>query len=136
MKLTESKFVVFLGTITFLAVGFWGLYSMPMDEYGNMNDCPFMKYTSSLCQMSATEHIRAWQTLFVATPQKLLNAFLAMVLLLSVTILFTIYWRWYLWRLRLATLHRFYTKEYLSLSFFNYLKEAFSQGILHSRIYA
>jgi O-antigen/teichoic acid export membrane protein len=136
-KIIRSLKIAGVATLLFVSIfSFWHSIFMPMDRAGEMAGCPFMGEFSVLCRMGATGHIERWQTMFTAVPQKLLSVLLAAVLLLSVIIRFIFYRRWHLWRPRLCTAERAYTREHSFRSFFNYLTEAFAQGILHPRLYA
>ena len=136
MRLTKSKcIIIFLEIIAFLVMSFWGLYSMPMDEHGKVTHCPFMNDSTSLCQMSVTEHIARWQQLFTAIPEKNL-LFSALILLTALLmVLFSIIPKIRDKLLFQRFLHYFYRRK-SEINLFNHLLLAFSQGILNPRIYA
>ena len=128
MEFTKSKSIVFSGIFIFLAMSFWGLYSMPMDEQGGMADCPFTIGSASLCQMSLNEHITKWQRLFTVVPEK--NLLLSALILLTILCmaLFSI-----IPNIR-DKLLSYRNKPEIKL--YNYLLIVFSQGILNPHIYA
>lgn len=135
--LTFFKTALVAGFIFVSVFGLWQTFGMPMDNSGNMVGCPLMGESSALCQMTFTEHIQAWQAMFTVIPQKVFGSILTLLLLAAAIIFtFVIHRRWRLLSLRLFELSKLYIKEHPHLSFFNPIKEAFSQGILNPRIYA
>src|SRR3989344_9451182 len=81
MVLVNSKNIIILGIVAFLAMSFWSLSSMSMDMNGRMINCPFMNGSSSFCQMSVTEHINQWQQFFTMTREKSLLLYLSFLLI-------------------------------------------------------
>ena len=134
MLLLNSKNIVVLGMIIFLAASSWSLFSMSTDMNGHMVHCPFMNSSLGFCQMSISEHISQWQQFFSMIREKSL-----MLTLFSFVIVFSV---------GLFTHHRFKdTTQYQTfhnylyrykpeLKLFDYLLLAFSQGIIRSKIYA
>ena len=135
MSLQKVKIIIVAGISAFLLMGFWVLYSMPMDERGKMADCPFTNGSASLCQMRATEHIAQWQQLFTTTPGKnLLSSALALLVAL-LAVLFPVIPRARN-KLLLQKFRNYFYKHKPEIKLFHHLLLAFSQGILHPRIYA
>lgn len=134
--LAEPKYVVVLGIIAFLIMSFWGLYSMPMDEHGKMVGCPFTINSTSLCQMSFTEHIAKWQQLFIAMPNKslLFSAFVLLFVLLIALLPIIPKTRGEMMLPQRFRNHLYKHKPEIKL--FNHLLVTFSQGILNPKIYA
>ena len=136
-KTIRSLKIVGVAVLLFVSMfSFWHFLFMPMNSSGEMAGCPLMGEFSVVCRMGATGHIARWQMMFTAGPQKLLSALLMAVLLLSVVIRFIFYRRWHPWCLRPCTKQRVYVIECSPRPFFDYLTEAFAQGILHPRLYA
>lgn len=105
--------------------------SMGMNSDGTMNHCVFMNM--GMCAMTFSEHINLWQTMFSAIPQKAF--FINVLMLISFAIALAIF-RQYLLLLSFKDfICKFYYKKKRHLSFFDYLKESFSQGILKPKIY-
>ena len=129
-----EKFFLFIGILLFFLVGFLGFshFSMTTESYGKMSDCPFMGVTA-LCQMSPLEHLATWQTMFTTIPQQEKNIF---AILASFIFLFSLIW-----------LGSFIPKKDLlkykfqliaqtdNISFQTSLEEAFSNGIVHPKIF-
>lgn len=133
----KSKSLIVLGIIAFLVMSFWGLYSMPTNERGMMGDCPFMNHSTSLCQMSAAEHIAQWQQLFALVKTDKFSLFLFASLIIAFIVLTFPFAKNY--RIKTPPLSRFrlYSSRYRpEIKLFNHLLLAFSQGILNPRIYA
>lgn len=140
MDVTSKKLAVpllTLGFFVFVTMSIFGLghmSGMGANKDGNMEGCIFTGKTM-LCKMSIVEHISLWQGMFTAMPQESLM-FMAL-LVLSVAVVFIA--KNILAPPRLsdseALTKRFCLKEHPDLSFFDPLKEAFSQGILNSKIY-
>lgn len=119
-------------TFTLLFVIFFGLnLSMKTHEDGNMPKCPFMMGQSSVCQMSTPEHILRWQQMFFALPQ--------LAYFLIVIAVFTFVFRFLIPQFTLAPPaflnFRTYKLNHPDSKLFNYLLLAFSDGILHPKIY-
>jgi len=133
MSSTKLKSVVTLGIIAFLVISFWGLYSMPMDEHGEMANCPFMG-VAAVCRMNPLEHLAAWQNMFTVPPQKIFFVFLTLLLLAFLAALLLRNF----WRTRekesLSTEAVYYERTNAA-PIRNPLQEAFSDGILHPKIF-
>jgi len=84
-KLISKRSLGLILGAAFVLSAFFGVHlTMQNDMNGQMQDCPFMANMKSVCPMSITEHINAWQQLFTANPQSsklLLAIFAAMSLL-------------------------------------------------------
>ena len=96
-----------------------------MDKDGQMTNCTFMG-TPAICNMSAQEHISAWQRMFSNVPAQIL--LLLSLLLLVVRPLFR-----YLTYKPPQILY-FQPKEKFT-PVFNHLQEAFSSGLINSKAY-
>lgn len=135
MSLLESKNIVVLGVIAFLVMSFWGLSAMQMDKDGKMIHCPFMDHSASFCQMSLGEHINQWQQMFTIVKEKSLFLFSMSLLILLFSILFTITLRTY-YQLKFQSLRNYLYRHKPEIKLFNRMLLAFSDGIIHSKIYA
>lgn len=128
-----SRSVAILILCTFLVIGLFGLFSgMEMDRDGKMGNCPFT-VSLSVCNMSALEHLRAWQSILSSVPK----LFGALTLLTSLFILFFIILYSILkniWSDASLFRKHFHSRFYTSFSH-NLLQEAFSRGILNSKAY-
>ncbi len=129
IRKTKSLFVI----ITIVALGWVTLFGisfgMEMRSDGTMMDCLFSRY-QVICPMSIFEHISLWNNMFAANAVKTMVIFF-MVMVLAATV--------YLFELEKFSKMLNYQKLYLQqkpyLLYFDYLKEAFSQGILKPKIY-
>lgn len=140
MAITSQKLAISflaIGLFAFVTLSILGLghmNGMETNKDGNMEGCIFTGKTM-LCKMDVVEHISLWQSIFTAMPQENLTLF-ALLILLAVVIFITknIFAPSRLFRSETST-DRLYLKERPDFSFFNPLKEAFSQGILNPKIY-
>lgn len=130
-----KKNILILGVITFLVVSFWGLHSMSTDESEIMVNCPFMQGFSNFCQMNVSEHISQWKQLFTVIQAKNLLLFLSTLLVLLPITLFTVSTRAYE-RLKFQLIRNYLYRHKPEIKLFNYLVIAFSQGDIHSQVYA
>lgn len=125
-----ALFVLFFLTSYFGAV----TIDMPMDSDGTMSGCA-MPGMATLCQMNPLEHIGMWQSMFTAMPNQN-DIFAILLILLSFAL-----------AAALIHSHRSHAPPkapILSSSFTYYkryvpivspLQEAFSNGILHPKIF-
>lgn len=128
-----KKLLITSVLLTFIFVTLFGLnLSMQMHTDGSMSNCPLMIGQSSICQMSTTEHISWWQQLFTVTPQPSSFLFLSLIIFVGLTFL--------IFQFSLAPpshiSRKHYEQNYPEINLFNDLLRAFSDGILHSRLYA
>jgi len=141
MEIATKKFARFLlgiVLIAFLSVAFFGAsqsMGMEMRDNGTMGGCMFTGM-EEICEMSFTEHLTQWQSMFTTTVTQ--NAF-TVILLLLLAVVFVAVGIFKRNLLLLSSRHttrwRLYIKQKPNLSLFNPLKEAFSQGILNPKIY-
>lgn len=133
-----SRFIMGFMLIAFLSVAFFGVsqtMGMEMRSDGTMGGCLFSGM-EEICEMSFTEHLTEWQSMFTTTVTQ--NAFtLILLLLLAVVFVAVGIFKRNLHLLSSfhATRWRLYLRYNPELSLFNPLKEAFSQGILNPKIY-
>lgn len=130
----KSKLIIMVGIIAFLAMSFSGLYSMPMDEHGEMRDCPFMKNSAYLCQMSVIEHIVHWRQLFILIMDN--NFSLLFFVFFFFPVLLSFMNSKVRDKLFSQRFYKSFCRDKPEIKLFNYLLIAFSQGILHPRVYA
>ena len=132
---TAKKLSAFLILLAFLVVGLFGLFhfAVNMNNGGEALGCPFMN-TPTLCAMNPFYHIAVWQSMFAASFLKETFSLLALIALLG--ILFTFILRNFgltgdmprsVTRVRQILVRTF--------AVINPLQEAFSNGILHSKIF-
>lgn len=135
MSLLKLNNIIALGMIAFLVMSFWTLFSMPMDKDGRMVDCPFMNGSTGFCQMTLTEHISLWQETFSLIKVKnfLLAAVSLLVLLFFVAFVST--QRTY-YQLKSQPFRNYIYKYSPEIKLFDHLLIAFSNGLIHSKIYA
>ena len=141
MEIATKKFARFLlglALIAFLSIAFFGAsQTMGMDQQsdGTMGGCLFTGM-EEICEMTFTEHLSQWQSMFTTTaPQKAL-AFALLFLLTVVFVAVAIFKRNLLLLFSYYTTRwRLYIRHNPELSLFNPLKEAFLRGILNPKIY-
>jgi len=96
---------------------------------GAMAGCPF-SHGSAMCAMNAIEHIATWKALFTALPQK--SAALLAILIFIFAAAFSAPRRESPADKSLNAFRRFFL---IFRPVFDYLREIFSRGILHPKIY-
>lgn len=116
--------LVFVVTSVF---GMWQMVGPHMD--GSMNGCPLMVSMTTLCNMSALEHLSLWQRLFIAIRPNIV----LLGLLLTACALCAVWMRGLF--LRESQGLRLYKQKRLLLASLDPLREALSRGILHPKIY-
>lgn len=129
------KLVLFMGLATFLLFGTLGLGHIGMGMESTVSsNCPFMPGMTAVCKMNPLEHIAAWQSMFTAIPVEkvfILSLLLLFALLLARSLIKKITWdveilRNFappLWQTRNPFIPRYA------------LQEAFSNGIIHSKVF-
>lgn len=128
------KRLTLIALFTFIFITLFGLnLSMNMDKDGKMPNCPTMSNSSAICQMSTTEHIARWQAMFTATYQSG-NLFL-LAALFTVAFIYISFKRQTDLKSSLDSAYRYYLYKQPEAKLFNYLTQAFSDGILHPKIY-
>ena len=130
------KITLILATVAFLWIGLFGLL-FPMGEMkanGEMSGCLF-NGQMEVCAMNFLQHIALWQAAISSLPQN--TKLLEILILASVAVALSL-----LRSKSLAELFepkseraRLYLGQSPRLKIFNYLREAFSQGILNSKTY-
>jgi len=131
-----QKSLIILGLLAFVALSNFGLghaAGMQTNNNGDMEGCIFTGKTM-LCQMSVMEHISLWQTMFTAAPQKA-STLLALLALLIAVIFVVAQHKPQLADRKQDTIHRLYLFRHPDISLFDPLRRAFSQGIIHPKIY-
>ena len=86
-KLIVKRFLGVVLGAAFVLTAFFGVHlTMKQDMKGQMQNCPLLGRMESVCPMTVTEHINAWQQLLTATFQsnKLLLMDFALVALFGV----------------------------------------------------
>lgn len=96
--------------------------------------CPFSGHQMVICQMSPTEHIQEWQSMFTMLPVQ--SAVLALLALFAFFAVF----KFKLWsRVSLPNPALLYSQRYrarvASFQIFDPLQEAFSSGILNPKVF-
>jgi hypothetical protein len=135
MILFNSKNIIALGIIAFLVMSFWSLSAMSMDMNGHMVNCPFMDDSSSFCQMTLVEHITQWQQFFAMTGEKnLIMSLFALLIVLYVAVSEIITKAYE--KLKHQRFRNYFYRYKPEIKLFDYLALAFSDGLIHSKIYA
>ena len=119
--------VSIMGTIYFMGMG--------MEPDGKMSHCIFMNMGTEVCFMTLSEHLSLWQQMFVATLQKPFSLVVLLVALISTAFLAVSLTQYLQLSIFKNVIFKCYLKQKNYLSFFDCLKEAFSQGILKPKIY-
>lgn len=132
---TTKKSFTFLVLLAFLVVGLLGLshFAMNMNDGGEAPGCLFMN-TPTLCAMNPFYHIAVWQSMFAALFLKETFSLLALIALFGILFVFMSRNFWLtedvsrsVIRVRQTRIQTFVIN--------NSLREAFSNGILHPKIF-
>jgi hypothetical protein len=133
-----SKVILLFAILTFFSVGFLGLghtnMTMSPSEEMPSGKCFMPGMTEVMCQMNPFEHIAAWQSMFTAVPSQndvllLLVALLALALgALCITSRSTA-------PPKVSTSQPLFSYHRRRIPIFDPLQEAFSNGILHPKIF-
>lgn len=120
---------------TLMFISTFGLaLSMRTDKMGNMTDCPLMRTSETLCPMSPIEHIAQWQQLFTAIQQN--NSTVLLAAMLVAAAFFLPINRTAVCDSLITFLYRRHKRGSPATQLYNYLLVAFSDGILHPKLYA
>lgn len=127
----------YLAIITIFSLSFLGIVglnlSMDVEDSSQMSNCLFTPVASGQCQMNISDHLSKWQGMFLTV----LDSSLILILftILSLGLIFSV--------IRYSSidppqlyLYERLKKENSRLKLFDYLLQAMSRGILHSRVYA
>lgn len=136
MKLFKlTKFLLILAIFLIPLSGFFVLKSsMSMENNGVMSNCVFTVDRSEGCQMTISQHIAEWQQIFTLGSSS--NQFLLLLTLLTAGTAFILLKELFPKSSYLENFYVRYKRENPDLKLFDYLLQAISRGILHSRIYA
>lgn len=125
-----ASLILCFGALAVLGLGL----GMEHNPDGGMKDCVFMvdDGMSVVCTMSVAEHLMSWQQFLLMSPQNNLNSLLGTIavgILMPALLLCTSHqkqetpsFKLQRWRARIMKL-------------FDYLLQAFSQGLLRSKVY-
>ena len=132
------KALIGVALSVFLLVSFLGVAhaDMTMGPDGQMSsgDCFMPGMTTTLCQMNPLEHIATWQNMFTAVPsQNDILLLLASLLALALGALFITHRSTAPPKTLVSQISFVYYKRYIPVS--DPLQEAFSNGILHPKIF-
>jgi hypothetical protein len=126
-----------LAMVSFLWISMFSLFyhTSDMGSDGMASSCLFGGEKVSLCTMSFSEIISLWQGSFVGLAQE--TGSLSSVLLLIILAVAIVFVRNLLYEFseRIFSRRILYIKQHFQINFFNYLKEAFSQGTLNPKVY-
>lgn len=134
-KIYISTFLLLAGGIAFVLMGTLGMYhatGMEMNDHTKTGGCLFIG-TATICKMNIFEHIASLQSMLSAIPQAI-SVVPSLALILSTMALISRYFFWSLPRKKIIS-RRAYFLEHPYIHFSNALKQAFSAGILHTKIY-
>lgn len=130
MKILISALV----SLMILFAAFGAFFSVnPHEMGGNMPGCPFAEFGASFCPLNLSDYLTHWRATWADTSSvdNVMAIVLALVVLLATSAVFT----------KLLTLqpnvhHPPGRKKVLSIYGLGYLREVFSSGILHPKLYA
>ena len=131
------KTAMFLAAISLLWFGAFGLlrHSGEMKSTMTASGCLF-DGGQEVCAMDVSDHVSTWQGMFTGLPQNANQTIL--ILFAIVLVLVAVFFRGAIFDFSGHTLDRknLYVKQQEKVPFFDFLREAFSGGILNSKIYA
>jgi hypothetical protein len=132
-----AKMALLLATVPFLWLGAFGLinHAGEMKLGMSTSGCLF-DGGQEVCAMNIGEHIAIWQNMFTGIPQT--ADFLQLVLIAQAIIAIVFIYRNTVFQFleRVALRSRLYLLNSQPIHFFDSLREAFSRGIINSKIYA
>ncbi len=108
----------------------FGMATMNIDNKGDMSNCPFMN-SGAICQMSFSEHIATFQSIFRAIPSRIVLSLMLALAFLLVLCSKPIS-RIYSPPIKLE----YFIKYDFQLSIYNKILLALSDGIIQPKIYA
>ena len=129
----NQRFLLVLLASIFIFVSLFGMnLTMSMDKDGKMANCPLTSNSSTFCQMGITQHIAKWQQMLQAFPFTSVSLFF----LLGFFFIATAFYIRILSSLAppMSSKLKSYQKEHPDIGF-DKLLLAFSDGILHPKIY-
>lgn len=127
MPFLNNKFLVILLVLAFTFVslfGLWNHFNTEMNATETVNTCTFV---GQPCDMNMTEHVAMWQSFFTAPN----ISYLSFLLLLTIFIIG--YFITPKTPRQILKISQYFKDN--RVNFFNYLTQAFSQGILNPKIY-
>lgn len=128
---TITGATILLGLLSIFSLRLSISSAMPMNEMGQMTNCALAQ-TATLCPASVAQHLQFWQQVFVTTSPTVI-----LLALMFVIAMFPL-------KRVIDPLHaaaaglRYGVRQLLSapaLLLGDYVRQAFSQGILHPKIY-
>jgi hypothetical protein len=132
-----AKIILLLATIPFVWLGAFGLIRHAGEMKSDMtaSGCLF-DGGQEVCAMNIGEHVAIWQNMFMGIPQT--ADFLQLVLIALAIIAIAFIYRNTVFQFleRVAMRSRLYLLNSQPIHFFDSLREAFSRGIINSKIYA
>lgn len=135
VKNNTGKVLFWIGILAILLIPSLGLIhfnmQMGMDGKMSMSDCPFM-VGSSLCTMTPLQHISIWRNMFTTLPSQ--DTILQFFLIFSTFVFCFIFFR----QVFSPPKNSFYLSRNRYLRYIfptNYLREAFSSGILNPKLF-
>ncbi len=136
LKMNKNLLQICLLTfmLIFIIISNLGLnLSMNMDKQGHVTHCPFMNDTATVCPMTFTEHLLRWEEMFTATMQS--KAFQSYMFILLVAVLYLVEQRSNTKQSDSDITYKYYKDRHKDTKLFNYLILAFSDGIIHPKLY-
>lgn len=129
-----KKLLVSVSLLAFIFIGLFGmnLSTMSKDTDGKMANCPLISSSSSICQMGILEHISKWQQMFQAPPFTNISILFLLGLFFTATVSYI--GKHFSLAPLLSIKLNYYQKEHPDIGF-DKLLLAFSDGILHPKIY-
>lgn len=125
-----------IGIFCFVSIfGVWHVHNMEMKDGRTTGGCLFVNM-EAICVMTFGEHIRQWQNTFITTVPQKAFAFVLLLWLAVTFVAISIFKRNLFLLFGYYVTHwRLYVRHNPEFSFFHPLREAFSRGVLHPKIY-
>ncbi|PJE64539.1 MAG: hypothetical protein COU90_01725 [Candidatus Ryanbacteria bacterium CG10_big_fil_rev_8_21_14_0_10_43_42] len=133
-----SKYLLLFAVLAFFLVSFFGLGHTNMatgpDGQMSSSNCFMPGMTASLCQMNPFEHIATWQSMFTAIPSQS-DFVLLLFALLALSAFFIRSYQSMAPPQALVLLQPVFAYYKRRMPIMHSLQEAFSNGILHPKIF-
>jgi hypothetical protein len=137
LNIKFAKIIILLATIPFVWLGAFGLirHAGEMKSGMTTSGCLF-DGGQEICAMNIGEHVAIWQNMFTSIPQTADFLQLVLIALAIIAVVFIYRNTVFQFLERLVMRSRQYLLSSQPIHFFDSLREAFSRGIINSKIYA
>lgn len=119
-----KRVLISFALLGYISLALFGVFAMGQVHHhamGTGDNCPFLLGEQAICTMSLTDHVSAWQSLFVSTIE----------LMVTLTVVGCCVLFYFFLRTQNVSPPRWYTKP----AYEQFMTTLFSNGILHSKAF-